>query len=496
MQKITNEAELLQASMRGSTEAFGAIVERYQSLICGITYSATGNLSKSEELAQETFIRAWKGLGQLKDLGSFRAWLSTIARNVARKSIRQRKRDATETALGLEEANQIQSGEPGPAEKVISKEQQEVVWGALERIPEKYREPIVLFYRQKQSVNQAARDLGLSEDVVKQRLSRGRKLLKAEIAAVVADVLGQTGPSKTFSVAIVAALPALTAQTATAAAVGVAAKGAPAVKATFLSGLTGAVLGPLLGLLGGIFGTWMSIKNTSSARERRFMITMSIACWIGLVLLIAVPLVLALTGVIPKWAYWTFFTIFFVLLVPSIVCGNARQRQIQIEEGTYIEPVFRPMKLTKPNVYGAFGGSIFGSVCWIFVIAFITKDWLTALSVLISVLVLFFVSTTKCLREPVKYWRIAIIDMLVIALLTFVVVNLRWERWKELYRDGSFGLDYPLWIINIILLAVFGALTGLFIFRARAERQFREIEPNGDERRQQKQHDVSDNQNR
>ncbi|NIP28871.1 MAG: sigma-70 family RNA polymerase sigma factor [Phycisphaerae bacterium] len=496
MQKITNETELLQASMGGSREAFGAIVEQYQALICGITYSTTGNLSKSEELAQETFIRAWKGLGQLKDLGSFRAWLSTIARNLARKSIRQRKRDATETALPLKEANQIQSFEPGPVEKVISKEQQEVVWWALERIPEKYREPIVLFYRQKQSVNQTATDLGLSEDVVKQRLSRGRKLLKAEIAAVVADVLGQTGPGKTFSVAVVASLPALTAQTATAAAVGMAAKGAPAVKTTFLSGISGAVLGPLLGLLGGIFGTWMSIKNTKSARERRFMVIMGIIGWLVLLLLIAVPLVLSVIGVIPKWACWPFFGLFFVLLIPSIAWGNARQRQIQIEEGTYIEPVFRPMKLTKGNVYGAFGGSIFGSVCWIFVIAFITKDWLTALSVLISVLILFFVSTTKCLREPVKYWRIVIIDMVVIALLTFVVVNLRWERWKELYGDGSFGFDYPLWVINIILLAVFGALTSLFIFRARDKRRFRDIQPNGEEKRQQKEHDVSDNQNR
>jgi hypothetical protein len=151
--------------------------------------------------------------------------------------------------------------------------------------------------------------------------------------------------------------------------------------------------------------------------------------------------------------------------------GYTRQRQIQIEEGTYVKAEYRPMKLTKANVYGTFGGSIFGSVCWILVIAFITKDWLTALSVLISAVVLFLGSTTKCLREPVKYWRIVIIDMMLIALLTFVVVNLRWEKWKELYRDGSFGFDYPLWVIDIILLVVFGALTGLFVFSAGKERQ-------------------------
>jgi DNA-directed RNA polymerase specialized sigma24 family protein len=74
---ITSEAELLQASLAGRKEAFSVIVERYQSLICGIAYSGSGNIAKSEELAQETFIRAWKQLRQLKDLGSFRAWLCT-----------------------------------------------------------------------------------------------------------------------------------------------------------------------------------------------------------------------------------------------------------------------------------------------------------------------------------------------------------------------------------------------------------------------------------
>jgi RNA polymerase sigma factor (sigma-70 family) len=487
MQNMTKESELLQASIGGSTEAFGAIVEQYQSLICGITYSFTGNLSTSEELAQETFIRAWKGLAGLKEPRKFRGWLCTIARNVVKTSIKQGIRDATGSGVPIEDAEQIESGEPGPVDRVISKEQQVLVWSALKRIPENYREPIVLFYRQKQSIDEVATGLGLSEDAVKQRLSRGRKLLKAEIAMVVGDVLGRTGPSKMFTVAVVAALPALTAQTATAAVAGAAMKGVPAVKTAFLSGLSGAVLGPLVGLLGGIFGTWMSIKNTKSARERRFMVIMGIACWIALVLLIAVPLVLSVTGVIAQWAFWPFFGLFFVLLLPSIIWSNARQRQIQKEEGTYVKHVHGKMKLTKGNVYGAFGGSIFGSVCWIFVIAFITKDWLTALFVLIFSVILFAISTKKCLRAPVKYWRVVITDMMAIALLTLAVVNLRWGKWMEIYRDGSSSsFDMPLWSMNLILLGIFSILLGLLVLRIRKERGLREIKSDGDEQKQEK----------
>ena len=383
----------------------------------------------------------------------------------------------------VRDAERIESCEPGTVEQVISKEQQAMVWGALERIPENYREPIVLFYRQKQSISQVAAGLGLSEDVARQRLSRGRKLLKAEVAKVVEDVLGRTRPGKVFTVAVVAALPALTAQTATAAVAGAAAKGAPAVKTVFLSSLSAAILGPIIGLLGGFFGIWVSIKNTKSARERRFVVTMAIVGWLVLVLLIAVPLVLALTGIIPKWAFLPFFVLFFVLLVASLVWGNARQRQIQIEEGTYVKAEFRPMKLTKPNVYGAFGGSIFGSLCWLFVLAFLTKDWLIAFSVLIFAVILFAVSTKMCLRASDKYWRIVIIDMMSIALLTFVVVNLRWGVWKEFYRESPSGFDMPLWCMNLILLAVFVILLVLFIFRARTERRFREIKTPGDKHR-------------
>jgi hypothetical protein len=90
----------------------------------------------------------------------------------------------------------------------------------------------------------------------------------------------------------------------------------PAGKALLAGGISGAVLGPLLGILGGMLGTWASIHNTQSPRERRFMIRSSILLWLMLVLLIGVPLTLTLVGMIPRWVYWTCFTVFFALLTP------------------------------------------------------------------------------------------------------------------------------------------------------------------------------------
>jgi len=71
--EMPSEVELLEASAKGDTTAFEVVVKKYQSLICAITFSATGDVEKSEELAQETFISAWKDLRQLEDPGKFRA---------------------------------------------------------------------------------------------------------------------------------------------------------------------------------------------------------------------------------------------------------------------------------------------------------------------------------------------------------------------------------------------------------------------------------------
>jgi len=90
---MENDPALLDASLAGNKQAFGRIVRRYQSLLCAIAYSATGDLGLSEDLAQETFLIAWKRLGDLRDRTKLRAWLVGIGRNVINSAIRRRGRD-------------------------------------------------------------------------------------------------------------------------------------------------------------------------------------------------------------------------------------------------------------------------------------------------------------------------------------------------------------------------------------------------------------------
>jgi len=75
-----NDSDLVALSLQGDREAYAAIVARYQSVICALAYASCGDVHQSEDLAQETFIAAWKDLGGLKDPSRLRAWLRGIAR--------------------------------------------------------------------------------------------------------------------------------------------------------------------------------------------------------------------------------------------------------------------------------------------------------------------------------------------------------------------------------------------------------------------------------
>src|SRR5205814_8839954 len=80
---------LVSLALKGDRDAFAAIVQRYQSTICALTYAGCGDLHQSEDLAQETFLAAWKNLRDLKDPALLRAWLRGIARNILHSAQRK-----------------------------------------------------------------------------------------------------------------------------------------------------------------------------------------------------------------------------------------------------------------------------------------------------------------------------------------------------------------------------------------------------------------------
>ena len=266
----TSDAELVKDCLTGSTSAFSEIVARYQTLVCSVTYNATGSLSRSEDLAQEVFVTAWKELRQLREPEKLRAWLCGIARRLAANTRRREGREPVCAAGELQDEHH--APEPGPAEQTISREEESILWRSLERIPETYREPLILFYRENQSVERVAAALELTEDAAKQRLSRGRKLLQEQVALFVEGALRQSTPGRAFTLGVLAALP-LMATSASAATIGAAtAKAGTGATGAAALGIFSVLLGPIVGCLGAWMGVRASLDNAGSARERALIL--------------------------------------------------------------------------------------------------------------------------------------------------------------------------------------------------------------------------------
>jgi RNA polymerase sigma factor (sigma-70 family) len=270
-----NDAQLVKRSLTGDREAFRQIVERYQSLVCSITYGATGSLPLSEDIAQETFVAAWKQLAELREPLKLRAWLCGIARFLVGKELRVQSHELLSRAEPLDDAVEPASSEPTPAARAISDEEAAILWRALERIPETYRDPLILFYREQESVERVAEDLELSVDAVKQRLSRGRKLLAEEVVSFVEGTLKRTAPNEAFTQGVLAALPIMAGSTKAAVVGAAAAKGSALAHGAAAVGIFGAIFGPIIGLLSAWVGVKASIENTQSPRERQFMVKMA-----------------------------------------------------------------------------------------------------------------------------------------------------------------------------------------------------------------------------
>jgi RNA polymerase sigma factor (sigma-70 family) len=332
-----NDAELVDGTLAGNRDAFSQIVSRYQSLVCSLTYSATGNLGQSEDLAQETFITAWKHLSQLRERDKLRAWLCGIARNRINNFLRREGREPLHKAGELDEISETHSPEPLPVEHAISREEQEILWRALERIPEIYREPLVLFYREHQSIEAVAEKLELTEDTVHQRLSRGRKLLQEQVLAFVEGALERTNPGKVFTLGVLAALPALTISAKAVTIGAAAAKGSATAKAAGAMGLFGALLTPLVVLFGNYANYRMSMDEARSEEERvhvRTLFRNSLLVALALSIVLAAPLFWASRnhgGNSLFWGLWFSATIviyFLTVLVFALGTLAARRRYL------------------------------------------------------------------------------------------------------------------------------------------------------------------------
>ena len=178
----------VRAAASGDREAFARLITETEGLVRSISLAIVGNVERSEDVAQEVYLAAWRGLRSLQTPEKFLPWLRRIARNRAHSS--RGMRDAP-----LDDAAAVGDGRPPALESLIAAEDAQRIEAALQRLPVPSREALVLFYREDCSIGEAAAKLGVSEAVFRKRLSRARERLRAEVLEPAEESLGRKLPA-------------------------------------------------------------------------------------------------------------------------------------------------------------------------------------------------------------------------------------------------------------------------------------------------------------
>jgi RNA polymerase sigma-70 factor (ECF subfamily) len=164
------EARVIALVRAGEIDAFAEIIEHYQAPIVRYLYRLTGNYEMAKDLAQDTFLQAYKGILKTDAELSFKAWLYRIATNNALQHHRRKKLLYFIPFTSREDDIQAAGNRSDyPAEKLAINE-------ALLKIPEEQRTCLVLHFIEGFKYREIAETLGCSEEAVRKRVARGRKL--------------------------------------------------------------------------------------------------------------------------------------------------------------------------------------------------------------------------------------------------------------------------------------------------------------------------------
>lgn len=175
-QVIRSDEALVERAIRGERAAFGTIYERYWSPLCNFARRLVGDAG--EDVAQEALLRAYLTLHSLRDPRSLKSWLFGIALNTSREHLRaerNRLRRLSEVYGGMYEPNALTAA---PDEAFERQAHVELIRQAVEKLPAKRRESVLLYYFEHLSVKEIAGLLGVSRSVVKTRLHRARRTLR------------------------------------------------------------------------------------------------------------------------------------------------------------------------------------------------------------------------------------------------------------------------------------------------------------------------------
>lgn len=194
----TPERELIRRAQQGDHSAFGQIMARYQKPLYRFVYRLVGNHDDTDDIVQDTFVRAYQYLRSFDNERPFQHWLFGIA--VKRCATHQRRMVRMHVEpLEAEHIALVEEDDRSWEDTLAAKELRRKVHEAINRLPPQQRAVLMLFELEGWKIKEIAEALGCGEGAVKTHLHRARRRLRKELSAYVEEENDYDLPTRSIS---------------------------------------------------------------------------------------------------------------------------------------------------------------------------------------------------------------------------------------------------------------------------------------------------------
>lgn len=183
-----DEENIVRRMINGDMDAFGELMEKYERPALRAAWLISGNAADSEDIVQETFTACYLNRKKLRDPAAFKTWFYRILTRSAWKICRKSRKEQPEEEPASGQADTGRS----VLEKCIMKEEERILYEAVEKLPPKQKTVLILYYYNDMPIREIAKVCGVFEGTVKSRLFHAKEQLK--------KVLTQEEGGKTWTI--------------------------------------------------------------------------------------------------------------------------------------------------------------------------------------------------------------------------------------------------------------------------------------------------------
>lgn len=176
----SSEINRINRILQGEPQLYGEIISAYKNAVFSLCYRMVYQKQEAEDLSQEVFLKVYRNLGKYNQKMKFSTWILSIARNTCIDYLRKNRGEN----VPLEEGIRTKEVPISAEEAYLYKEQKQEIERAISALPEEYRLLITLYHQQGQSYKEITEILNMPMSLVKNRLHRGRKMLKEQLRPI------------------------------------------------------------------------------------------------------------------------------------------------------------------------------------------------------------------------------------------------------------------------------------------------------------------------